>query len=71
MLIGHNPGVHELAVLLAAASVDSEATRRLAAGFPTAALAEFSVASRWQQLDAAGARLVRFLTPRDLPEAAT
>jgi phosphohistidine phosphatase len=71
MLIGHNPGLHKLAVLLAIASADSEATRRLAAGFPTAALVEFSVATQWQQLDAAGTRLVRFLTPRDLPETAT
>ena len=71
MLIGHNPGMHELAVLLAGASAASEATSRLTAGFPTAALAEFSVATQWQQLDAAGTRLVRFLTPRDLPETAT
>jgi phosphohistidine phosphatase len=71
MLIGHNPGMHELAVLLAGASAASEATRRVAAGFPTGALAEFSVATQWQQLDAAGTRLVRFLTPRDLPETAT
>jgi phosphohistidine phosphatase len=70
MLIGHNPGLHELAVMLAAGSAAGPASRRLAAGFPTAALAEFSVATQWQQLDAAGARLVRFLTPRDLSETA-
>jgi phosphohistidine phosphatase len=64
MLIGHNPGMHELAVQLAAASAPNE---RLTAGFPTAALAEFAVATQWQRLDAAGTRLVRFLTPRDLP----
>ena len=70
MLIGHNPGMHELAILLANGSTGSEATRRLAASFPTAALVEFSVATRWEQLDATGVRLVRFLTPKDLPETA-
>ena len=67
MLIGHNPGMHELAVLLASTTAASDATRRVTAGVPTAALAEFSVATQWQQLDATGTRLVRFLTPRDLP----
>ena len=71
MLIGHNPGMHELAVLLASTSVASDATRRMTTALPTAALAEFSVATQWQQLDAAGTRLVRFLTPRDLAESAT
>ena len=71
MLIGHNPGLHELAVLLASRSADSDSKQRLIAKFPTAALAEFSVGARWQQLDAAGTRLVRFLTPKDLPETAT
>jgi phosphohistidine phosphatase len=65
LLIGHNPGMHELAVMLA-----GDATGRLAAGFPTAGLAEFSIATQWRQLDAAGTRLVRFLTPKDLPETA-
>jgi phosphohistidine phosphatase len=70
MVIGHNPGMHELAARLAGASTADETTGRLTAGFPTAALAEFSVATRWEQLDAAGTRLVRFLTPKDLPETA-
>jgi phosphohistidine phosphatase len=68
LMIGHNPGMHELAVLLAGASAAAEATQRLAHAFPTGALAEFAVGTQWQQLDAAGTRLVRFLTPKDLPE---
>src|SRR5271166_2831084 len=71
MLIGHNPGMHELAVQLSSTSAAGDATGRLTAGFPTAALAEFSVAAQWQHLDAAGTRLVRFLRPRDLAETAT
>ena len=71
MLIGHNPGLHELAVLLASTSTTAEETNhRLAANFPTAALAEFSVGTQWQRLDAAHTRLVRFLTPKDLTETA-
>jgi phosphohistidine phosphatase len=70
MLIGHNPGMQELSGQLAAGSGDSEIKRRLLAGFPTAALAEFSVGARWEQLDAGGTRLVRFLTPKTLAESA-
>ena len=66
MLIAHNPGMQELAVRWPAARMAG-----CNGGFPTAALAEFSVATQWQQLDAAGTRLVRFLTPRDLQEMAT
>src|SRR5215471_10994842 len=60
MLIGHNPGLHELAVRLAGASAAGPMAARLAEGFPTAALAEFSVATQWQQIGDAGARLVRY-----------
>jgi phosphohistidine phosphatase len=70
MLIGHNPGMQELATLLAVGSLDNETKRRLLAGFPTAALAEFSVGTRWEQLSAGGTRLVRFLTPKTLAESA-
>ncbi|HET7884472.1 MAG TPA: histidine phosphatase family protein [Acetobacteraceae bacterium] len=71
MLIGHNPGLHELAVRLAGTSAVGPLSARLAEGFPTAALAEFSVATQWQQIEHAGARLVRYLRPRDLPEPTT
>lgn len=70
MLIGHNPGMHEFAARLAAGSDDTPLKHRLVTAFPTAALAEFAVATRWQRLDAGGTRLVRFLTPKDLAEFA-
>jgi phosphohistidine phosphatase len=68
LLIAHNPGMHELAVMLAGPhpTGSRETAKRLATGFPTAALAEFSIATPWRQLDAGEGRLVRFLTPRDL-----
>jgi phosphohistidine phosphatase len=71
MLIGHNPGLHELAVALAGTQqgIPEESAKRLAAGFPTAALVEFAIANPWRRLDADGGRLVRFLAPRDLPDA--
>lgn len=73
MVIGHNPGLHDLALALmgpAGAALGSAAAQRLAAGFPTGALAEFTLAAPWGQLGEGGGRLVRFLAPRDLPEVA-
>ncbi len=73
LLIAHNPGMHDLAMTLTGAHAMSQGgamVRRLAEGYPTGALAEFSVAGPWWQLDQAGARLLRFLAPRDLPEVA-
>ncbi|MGD0105383.1 MAG: histidine phosphatase family protein [Rhodopila sp.] len=72
LLIGHNPGLHDLALSLAGPGVTqsgSENERALAAGFPTGALAEFVVAGSWWDLREGGGRLVRFLTPRMLETA--
>jgi phosphohistidine phosphatase len=73
LVIGHNPGLHELAMLLVGAqgmTLGGNAVRRLAEGYPTGALAEFSVAGSWRSLGEGGGRLLRFLCPRDLPELA-
>lgn len=69
MLIGHNPGMHELAVMLLSARTSDQA-QRLVDSFPTAALAEFAIGGTWATLDAGGGQLVRFLRPRDLLEMA-
>jgi len=72
LVIGHNPGLHDLALTLAGprAIDNGGATERaLAAGFPTGALAEFVVAGAWSDLREGGGRLVRFLTPRMLEGA--
>jgi len=66
LLIGHNPGMHELALTLIAGTQPTDAARRLAAGYPTAALAEFAIAGAWRMLGPGGARLTRFITPREL-----
>ena len=70
MLIGHNPGLHELAVRLVGAHAMTYANpdlRRLAEGYPSGALAEFTIPGAWGSLDDGGGRLVRFIAPRDLP----
>jgi len=71
MVIGHNPGLHDLAMTLTGAhamATPTPLTRRLAEGFPTAALAEFTITPRWGDLAEGSGRLVRFLAPRDQPE---
>ena len=64
MIIGHNPGLHELALALAAGGPSqSEPYRMLAEGFPTARLADFLVLSPWHDLRSHGARLQRVVDP--------
>jgi phosphohistidine phosphatase len=73
LLIGHNPGLHELAKLLvgpAAMSLANRDLRRLAEKFPTGALAEFAIPGAWHSLGEGGGRLLRLLDPRDLPAEA-
>lgn len=74
LLVGHNPGLHDLAMLLAgahAATTDQQ-VQLLAEGYPSGALSEFSVAVPWSALGSgqgdSGARLTRFLLPSDLSE---
>src|SRR6476659_3405682 len=53
MLIGHNPGLHELALVLASAGAELE---RLEATFPTAALATLTLSNTpWSRLSDADA----------------
>ena len=71
LLIGHNPGLHELALALRDSTTPADdAARRLADGFPTGALAEFTVGVPWVRLDPGRGRLSRFLTPRELERTA-
>lgn len=72
LLLGHNPGLHELAVMLAGAHamLEEGPARRLAESYPSGALCEFAIAGPWRALEEGGTRLVRFLCPKDLPEYA-
>jgi phosphohistidine phosphatase len=65
LLIGHNPGLHELALTLAG-SAPPAAERRLRVKFPTAALAEFTVSGLWGDVGQQTTSLVRFVTPAEL-----
>ena len=65
MVVGHNPGLHELAALLSDVS-GGPLMARLAAGLPTAALASYEVAVPWTALDRQRARFAALLTPKDL-----
>jgi phosphohistidine phosphatase len=66
LLIGHNPGLQDLAVALAGAG-DAETLARLRAKMPTAALATLAApVARWRDLRPGGAELVAFVVPREL-----
>lgn len=60
VVVGHNPTMAYLAQLLDDGGGDDEAGREMATGFPTSALAVFTVAGPWAGLDLASARLVAF-----------
>jgi phosphohistidine phosphatase len=70
LVIGHNPGLHELAVALARHGPRHDRAR-LAAKFPTAALASFRIAAPWHAISHAPIALVRYVVPSDLDEAET
>jgi phosphohistidine phosphatase len=63
MLIGHNPGLHELGVALVAAGDELE---RLVEKFPTAALATLALAKTWRRLAPADATLDSYVIPKQL-----
>jgi phosphohistidine phosphatase len=63
LLIGHNPGIAELAVMLAGDG-DRAARAAMAAKFPTAALARLRIDQRWSAVEAGAATLEEFWTPR-------
>src|SRR5580704_16899379 len=81
LLVGHNPAIEDLALMLAAASgaarpgaagpgsgtASSGDLERMRAKFPTAAIAVLQPAGTWRALAQGRARLTAFVTPHDLP----
>ena len=64
MLIGHNPGLQELALMLASRGAD---LRRLEEKFPTGALATLVAEGEdWAALGPGDAELVDYVVPREL-----
>jgi phosphohistidine phosphatase len=69
MLVGHNPGIHDLALLLCGEGGPAE-TASLQAKFPTGTLAEFDLSGRpTLEIPPGAGRLLRFTRPKDLPVA--
>jgi phosphohistidine phosphatase len=70
LLVGHNPGLEQLAIALVLQSqtpAERERAQRLAQKFPTAALAvlDFDMAD-WTELKPGTGRLIDFVRPKDL-----
>ena len=65
LLVGHNPGFHDLALTLAGAG-EHEALTALRSKYPTGALASLEFDQEWSSIGAGAARLVSFVRPRDL-----
>ena len=67
LLIGHNPGLHELAVALA--DKNSPGFQALASGkFPTAARVSFRVPADWSVLGSSRHELIGYVTPESLTD---
>jgi phosphohistidine phosphatase len=66
VVVGHNPGLEELAEMIVATDSDVTAQSRLRRKFPTAGLARFEMDRPWSSLGRESARLTHFVTPRDL-----
>jgi phosphohistidine phosphatase len=63
LVVGHNPGLHDVVVGLARAGPHLDAAVEK---FPTGALASLTFVGVWRDLDARAAVLDRFVRPRDL-----
>ena len=70
LIVGHNPGLHELALMLIA-SGDVEMREQLREKLPTSSLViiDFAV-DAWAKLHGQSGRLERFVTPRSLAASA-
>lgn len=64
LVVGHNPGLEDLAKQLAGSGSEAKARKRIEEKFPTAALARFIFEGDWSGLSSA--RLTHCLWPRDL-----
>jgi phosphohistidine phosphatase len=66
LMVGHNPGLHELAMLLVATG-DINIRERLRENFPTSGIAmiDFALES-WSALHPRSGRLERFVSPKEI-----
>ena len=78
LIVGHAPGIPELALTLAGAATPGDGDGgsgavfdRMRAKFPTAAVAVLELTGPWDRLGPGVARLTSFVTPRDVAAAAS
>lgn len=70
MLIGHNPGMHELALTLTGSGGDEAAKQALGDNLPTSGLAIFDFATDdWNEVSFRRGKLVQFVSPKLLKQA--
>jgi phosphohistidine phosphatase len=63
LLVGHNPGLQDLALLLSAPSPERE---RIAAKLPTGALVTIELGAAWERADRGAGRIAALVLPREL-----
>lgn len=66
MVVGHNPGIHQLSVLLTGHSSNITIFDRIRLKFPTAALAVLDANVPWHELEPGFCTLEQFITPKDI-----
>jgi len=75
LIVGHDPGIPDLALLLAgqvspagggSGIASPAAVEQMRAKFPTAAIAVLELTGTWRQLGPGTARLSSFVIPRDV-----
>ena len=67
LLVGHNPGLERLALLLTREEAGDGMRGDLADKYPTATIAEIALpVESWNEIEAGAGRLSRFIRPRDV-----
>lgn len=66
LLIGHNPGLEELILLLVPETADDALRHAAAIKYPTASIAQLAIGDHWATVLPGDGRLDRFIRPRDL-----
>ncbi len=70
LMVGHNPGLEDLVLMLAREDAGNPARAEIEAKFPTASVAELAFeGGDWTGVSEGAGTLVRFIRPRDLDPA--
>jgi len=70
LLVGHNPGLEDLVLMLVPDQTGCDAREQVEEKFPTASIAQITFpVDRWEDVRANSGELARFVRPRDLDPA--